>query len=93
MIAHIFIAAPQVPTTVAAALKQDGMPLKQTILNWRKAYPEFKCDYDAAISFRNQRLGWTTASILQMVQVCVGAPFVSNEHDLPSASGPAMSPA
>ena len=40
--------------TVAAALKQDGMPVKQTILNWTKAHPEFRRKYDAAISFRTQ---------------------------------------
>jgi hypothetical protein len=40
--------------TVAAALKQDGMPVKQTILNWTKAHPEFRREYDWAISFRNR---------------------------------------
>src|SRR5262245_59950038 len=40
--------------TVGAALKQDGMPVKQTILNWTKAHPEFRRKYDAAISFRTQ---------------------------------------
>jgi hypothetical protein len=53
--------------TVAAALQHEGMPVKQTILNWTKAHPEFRREYDAAsrsaISF-----GWTSASILQMVR-------------------------
>ena len=40
--------------TVGAALKQDGMPVKQTILNWTKANPEFRRKYDTAIAFRNQ---------------------------------------
>jgi hypothetical protein len=40
--------------TVAAALKQDDMPVKQTILNWTRAHPEFRREYDEAISFRNQ---------------------------------------
>jgi terminase small subunit-like protein len=40
--------------TVGAALKQEGMPVKQTILNWTRAYPEFRREYDEAIAFRNQ---------------------------------------
>ena len=40
--------------TVDAALKQEGMPVKQTILNWTRSHPEFRREYDEAISFRNQ---------------------------------------
>ena len=39
---------------IETALKQDGMPVKQTILNWMRAHPEFRREYDEAISFRNR---------------------------------------
>lgn len=39
--------------TLGKALSHEGMPSKWTVMYWKRKFPEFRYDYDEAISFRN----------------------------------------
>jgi hypothetical protein len=40
--------------TIARACKEAGMPSKRTIQYWLKKYPEFRCEFEESVQFRNQ---------------------------------------
>ena len=40
--------------TMDRACKEAGMPSKRTIQYWLKEYPEFRCEFEESVQFRNQ---------------------------------------
>src|SRR6516162_10386440 len=40
--------------TIERACKEAGMPSKRTIKYWLKKYPEFRCEFEESVQFRNE---------------------------------------